>query len=330
VIKFQCKHCGQKIKIPEVHSGKKGKCPKCKNTIVVPEINDDTSLKLQYNDTDNLQYTQQHPEPELRLKKDFPNQTRLDGLSADGLNVTNELLKSEIKEKPSERKLPWILDIFLYPTSMSGVIHLVIFPVGVCLLWFLISINLFCFMRLLSFVLLCIFVGYILYFLADCVRESAAGEIRALDTVVQSNLPDKWECIKQMIYVLDCFSVCFSTAVVYFVIARRLDWILGLLAGYGLVIFPMTLLSIVMFDSFVALNPILVIGSIISTIFVYLGLLIFFYGLCVLVILISRSLPISIISFYITITIALYFAMVSAHLLGRFYYLNSEKLNWEV
>ncbi|GAH24264.1 unnamed protein product, partial [marine sediment metagenome] len=104
-------YCGQKISVTEVHAGKKGKCPKCKTIVVVPEINNNISLKPQDNDTDNLQYVQQPPEPELRLKRDTPPQTRFDGLSADGLNVTNKsLLKPEIKEKPPERKLPWILN----------------------------------------------------------------------------------------------------------------------------------------------------------------------------------------------------------------------------
>ncbi|MHC4159773.1 MAG: hypothetical protein ACYSSO_11925, partial [Planctomycetota bacterium] len=128
MIKFHCRNCGQGISVSEVHAGKKGKCPKCKTIVVVPEINDDISLRPQDSDTDSLQYVQQPPEPELRLKSDTSTQKRFDGLSADGLSVTNEpLLKPEIKEQPPERKLPWILDVFLYPTSMSGLINLMIF-----------------------------------------------------------------------------------------------------------------------------------------------------------------------------------------------------------
>ncbi len=92
MIRFNCKNCGQKISVPEVHAGKKGKCPKCKTIVVVPEINDDISLKPRDSDTDSLQYVQQPSEPELRLKRETSTQTRFDGLSADGLNVTNESL----------------------------------------------------------------------------------------------------------------------------------------------------------------------------------------------------------------------------------------------
>ena len=37
MIKFCCSHCGQEINIPEIHAGKKGRCPKCKNIVVVPK-----------------------------------------------------------------------------------------------------------------------------------------------------------------------------------------------------------------------------------------------------------------------------------------------------
>lgn len=36
VIEFQCESCGQKITVPEKYAGKKGSCPKCKKTVFVP------------------------------------------------------------------------------------------------------------------------------------------------------------------------------------------------------------------------------------------------------------------------------------------------------
>ena len=108
MIKFQCINCGQKIRVLEVHAGKKGKCPKCKTVVVVPEINDDVSLGPQDSDGYNLQSVQQPV--------------------AGWPNVSNEsVLKPESKERPPERKLPWVIDIFLYPMSMSGLINLGIF-----------------------------------------------------------------------------------------------------------------------------------------------------------------------------------------------------------
>ena len=36
MIRFNCKNCGQKFKVSDQKAGKKGKCPKCKQTIVIP------------------------------------------------------------------------------------------------------------------------------------------------------------------------------------------------------------------------------------------------------------------------------------------------------
>jgi len=36
-IRFEC-NCGQKIKVPSVYSGKKGRCPKCKVQLNIPDI----------------------------------------------------------------------------------------------------------------------------------------------------------------------------------------------------------------------------------------------------------------------------------------------------
>jgi phage FluMu protein Com len=33
---FHCEHCHQKMKMPEVHAGKRARCPKCKDVITIP------------------------------------------------------------------------------------------------------------------------------------------------------------------------------------------------------------------------------------------------------------------------------------------------------
>lgn len=100
VIRFKCKNCGQKIRVPDLHAGRKGKCPKCKNLLLVPEINDNIYLKPPDADTDNLPHLQQPPEPELCLKTNAPAGTRFDQLPALGLGVTDgSLLQSETEEE---------------------------------------------------------------------------------------------------------------------------------------------------------------------------------------------------------------------------------------
>ena len=36
IIKFHCKSCGHKIKVPDKYAGKKGKCPKCHEAVIIP------------------------------------------------------------------------------------------------------------------------------------------------------------------------------------------------------------------------------------------------------------------------------------------------------
>ena len=38
MIEFHCKNCGQKLSVQDQNSGKRVKCPKCKNIVVIPEI----------------------------------------------------------------------------------------------------------------------------------------------------------------------------------------------------------------------------------------------------------------------------------------------------
>ena len=39
MIEFSCENCGQKLRVADDKAGKKGKCPKCENPVVVPSLN---------------------------------------------------------------------------------------------------------------------------------------------------------------------------------------------------------------------------------------------------------------------------------------------------
>jgi len=45
MIKFLCKNCGQKFTVSDQQAGKKGKCPKCKQTIVIPPAAQESTQK---------------------------------------------------------------------------------------------------------------------------------------------------------------------------------------------------------------------------------------------------------------------------------------------
>ena len=116
----------------------------------------------------------------------------------------------------------------------------------------------------------------------------------------------------------------------YFQFTHRIDFIFWLLAGCGIFFFPMGLLAIIMYDSIEGLNPLLIIKSIAVTFFHYLGLslllavVIGVYG----VMFITALLP-GFLRFFSDVAF-LYFLFILSHLLGWFYFKNSEKLEWEV
>jgi len=56
-IGFQCKHCGKKIEAPDKLAGKRGRCPKCRTTLIIPGPAEEESgpLRLQPLDTEEEQ-----------------------------------------------------------------------------------------------------------------------------------------------------------------------------------------------------------------------------------------------------------------------------------
>jgi hypothetical protein len=99
---------------------------------------------------------------------------------------------------------------------------------------------------------------------------------------------------------------------------------------YGVVLSPMVFLAVVLFDSFRALNPILIITSIFGVSLPYCGLASLFFAVGALIAVIMAVQPRSAITGYVFSAACVYLAMVMGHLLGRFYCRYQEKLNWEV
>jgi len=345
MIKFHCKNCGQKISVPETHTGKKGKCPKCKSIVVVPKIKAADSLNDQINPPDEKQQNASSPVPDLQLEKGPPGQTgKTNKVFANGFGVTQydeKFIKIDQPEKPPVRKVHWILDIFLYPTSMSGLINFGIF----CLLPVLIRVFVMLLPGRIAW-LLGLLVGlvvtaYMYYYFMECIRDSAKGGIRAPENI--GNFPDMSDAFSQYMEIVACAVIFWLPLAAYSMykifwqlnVANydpRTDAIFWLLLGYGIFFFPIGLLALVMFRSSAAFNPFLWIMSILRTFFQYcsLALVLFFCALGWLASIIVYYFQGSLFFAFIFNAVFVYLAMVGAHLLGHFYYLNSKKLNWEV
>lgn len=247
-----------------------------------------------------------------------------------------------------ERKLPWFIDIFLYPLSISGLIHIVIFlcaPFLIGLIYRFILNHIWPVGDLMAILLYLLFVGYVLYYLSWCVVDSAKGGLRAPDITIYST-PDRGELLSQLFLTLGSVAVCFCPVSVYYILTERTDLLFWLLLAYGIFFLPMVLLRAVMFDSVNALNPISIIGSIFKAFLPYCGLILVFCVLAAVLRPIISNLPkprdLTVAINYLTVVLSyllgaaffyhkialIYFAMITTHLLGRFYWWHKDKLDW--
>jgi DNA-directed RNA polymerase subunit RPC12/RpoP len=304
LVSFQCQNCGWKISALPTQSGKKGKCPNCNLTLVVPQLHGLTLLDAP---------------AEYKLQDERPNPATPAQQAVD--NEENEQEAKEETESRSKRKLPWFIDIFLYPANASGLVHIAVFvivPTLLNLLNRLFSFGLGPRAGLLIAVFYIFLIGYIFGYFVECIRDSALGEQRASDP--PSGVSSKDDLLGQFAIWLICLAFFFGPVIFYrgyihLSNTQMNSAIFWSLLAYGVFFFPMGILSAAMFDSISGLNPLLIIYSIASTFFQYCGLVVVFAGLCLI---------------RIEILLLMWLLFVTVHLIGRFYRRYQDKLNWEV
>jgi DNA-directed RNA polymerase subunit RPC12/RpoP len=336
MIKFKCKSCGQKLSVPESRAGKKGRCPKCKNIIVVPKAPTLSFVAEQSNSgniktgskssADNLtlqEVIQKDQIKDLALSQpDIPEKATEDGQEP-------EEESPEETESIPQRKLPWFIDIFLYPLSAAGLTTLGIIIIIPLLINIAIGLlGPFGLLLVIPGFVIRIVIGlYYLWYIAECIRDSAEGGIRAPETM--ANAPGLSEMFWQWLRILVCWLLFVGPAVYYYVYTDSTDTIYWSLVAFAVLFLPMSLLAVVMFDSLRGINPLLVIGSIFSTFFQYCGLILIL-GAVVLTTQATRNMPRDRWLAFISGYIGIYLMLVVSHLLGRFYWRYEEKLNWDV
>ena len=176
-------------------------------------------------------------------------------------------------------------------------------------------------------------------YLYHCIRESASGAISAPDSMltdsfdiggVSATLGGYFSLQGQYLSMISPALVCFLPALLYPIFTERLDHIFMILLMTGTFYFPMLLMAVVIFDSSSGYNPFIHMVSIVCTFFSYCLLVIqvslVIAGGVFLIVLFQSSIIGSIILF----PIQMYLVMIMMHLLGRFYYLNQDKLKWDV
>lgn len=339
VLKLCCTHCGQKISVPVSYAGKKVKCPKCSNIVVIPKAENATPIAEQSSLSDSKSGTKYAGFDHALF--DIPQEdSTVNQLSGQGALSEKDLeeLQKPVEKKVSEeaepfgiRRLPWIIDIFLYPLSFWGLVNIGIF-IGVTS--FLAEVGkilpgvLSCLFWLLTLVIKVVAYLFIYWYFAECVRDSAEGGLRAPN--VRGDVPCLGDMFLQMINIVGCLLVFFIPFVFYVLIARRIDVLFWLLLIYGVFFFPIGLLAIVVLDSIVGLSPRLLYNSISKSFFQYCGLVLVFVAGALLVGVIGQKVGESVYLAFIVRCAGVYIVFVAAHLLGRFYWRNQEKLNWKV
>jgi len=312
--------CRRRIEEPESSRGKLIACPHCDSYVAVP---------LPESPARNSQVPTP-PVQEIDESEEQFEQLQIGSIKAFK-QQTNVV---------TERKLPWILDIFLYPMSMSGMAVLAIvvltrffFRVTVIYLGeasrhFLPCLAFFGFTWGLGMIVRAVLYMYLCWYLCECVRTSAAGGVRAVEA--KGNTPGLGEMFGQTIKTAVCILIFLGPAIFYFLETRATDVIFWCLAAAGLFLFPMSFLAIVIFESWEGLNPFLLIGSILSTFLPYTAMILTFVTAVFLIIQTAPNPKVSHLVFFVTWLAGVYLAMVVAHLLGWFYHRYEEKLNWDV
>jgi hypothetical protein len=336
VIRFNCTFCGFQLRIPSIHAGKKGKCPNCKNVVLIPQ----SSPPPQQEEPIRLVRDAEPPAESARPAGSSPQWHRT-SIEPDNVAVDVDKADQSPQQKPAT-----ILDVFAFPFSMAGVLHFILFWFGPFLLGLFGRIAAFtCFGQLLVIGLYIALLGYFYYYLSSCIIASAKDE-RAAPDVSFDDLPGFTELLGRVFLVFGATLVCFAPLILcmlYFYILpavrwfwvgppELLDWqadpVYWLLFGIGVFLFPMFLLAAALFDSITALNPIMIIASIFSTFLPYCALALLFCAIGLLMNFVGQLQPggLPLLAWGLDV----YLLFIAAYILGRFFRRYEDRLSWEV
>jgi hypothetical protein len=339
IVEFHCESCDRIISAPKSHAGKKAVCPKCKSTFIIPTDQFTGSVATQNDSGELIARAIDSPHdltlidvPEEYKQKDQPEgQYSMSAEAIDSQQESDEDSKAEQAESAGRRKLPWILDMFLYPFNMPGLKHIAIFT-GVPLLIAIVMRIIPGFFDMLFFYISCVVYGvliiYMFWYISICIRDSADGWVRAPEGL--GSIPDFSDMFEQVVNIIGCLGVCFGPAVIYALFTGGLDVIFWLLLSLAFFLYPMGLLAVAIYDSPAGFNPRVLFRSISSTFFPYCCLVLLIFAIGGFIAVVAAVLPWAQLRPYILIAVCTYLTMVTAHILGCFYFRHREKLKWKV
>ncbi len=316
MIEIYCQYCGQKISVPLTYAEKEGKCPKCKKPLVASWTKPAYDLTLM-------------DVPKLDENREVPGQA-----------VVAETPTARVPETTGKRRFPWPIDMLFYPTSKAGLINYGVIVLTPFLLGtltkllhqaaeqYMIFLIIYIPMLGLTFIAVLFLSFYLLWYLCECIRDSADGYVRAPRGLIRSaGFADMfWQYIR----IILCILFFVGPAIIYYLQNEKPDVIFWALIVYAALFFPMSLLAVAMFESLAGLNPIMLFGSIVRTFFPYCAIVSVFVLTTFQIWQRILILPGSLVSNLIKQGVLIYLGMVSAHLLGWFFHRYEKELNWEV
>ena len=330
-VRFYCENCGYKSTVSESYAGKTIRCPQCYNIISIPTV--ESTGTTSQSSPGKPETPSKHSDYDLTLLN-ISEKEKISTFQRGQTSISEETYECEPEieeELIDERRLPWLIDIFLYPFSVPGLKSLAIFigvPLLIDILWTILPIQLSCLFGLVTIVINIVIFFYIYWYFTECVRDSADGGVRAPEGV--GSTPGFMGMFWQTVNVIGCLAIFFTPFVLYMLFAKRADIIFWLLLIYAVFLLPMGLLAVIMFDSAIGLNPRLLVRSISSTFFPYCGIVLLFVTPVVLIGMLYTEVQESRLWSFIIRSIVTYLALVGAHILGRFYWRYQEKFNWNL
>ena len=326
-VRFNCENCGYESTISENYAGKNIRCPNCYYIIFISKTES----------TGTTQTGSRHSAYDSSLLN-IQEQNILKHRQMVEAIASEQAAESEEEEEPPEetdpaakRKAPWFIDIFLYPLNKSGLKHLAIFILVPLLFNILARLlpGVFIYLVLIAgFIVNFLIFLYMYWYLAECVRESASGWVRA--PLGFGGLPTLRDMFGQVVNIIGCLAVFFAPFVLYVFIAQKASIIFWLLLIYAVFLYPMALLSVLTRESGRDLNLHKFIKSISNTFFPYCGLVLFFILTVVIISRIPSETEQSPLLWNCVLRfVIIYTAFIGAHLLGRFYWKYQDRLNWD-
>jgi hypothetical protein len=331
MIRFTCQHCGRRLRVGDGHAGKAGRCPHCRQVVYVPQAEkipppdaSDGTPPRPVRDQALLELAQGAPTPD---RKDRPGEVPADG--APDTAVSGATAGEDIGDESVGPPVRFT-DALLYPANSDGLIQIATAALGIWavgLLGALLSPYLPYYAGLLVLMLRIMIAGYVLFYVGHCVYDSSQGGRRA-PSLSLINMPDKGDLLWQLLLLVAGVAMCFWPLGLYRAFAGPMDIWFWILAGGGAFLLPMTLLVGTLFDGIDALNPVLIIRSILVTFPAYLGLVVAFAVILTTVGAVKWvSLRISV-PRVLSNAAYLYLLLIAGHLLGRFYRRQRDKLDW--